>query len=193
MLPETRLHHVAIVSNDLERAVASLEVLGFRRISEHVHDMNGRKCTSVLLSVEPAGGTGEPLGTVLEIIKPQEGFASLSTTVQKRNDCLHHMCIEVPNVGEAINAVTDIGAEVISDPVPAAMFSGRRMAVIRCASPYFVPCLCHTCKWSERVAYYTGAIHWRPVSPRVLRCARPGRVRQVLRCARLPPCDGPDG
>ena len=122
-----KLHHVGIVVDDIESGIQRYKALfGFVPVSEVVDDPI-QKVSVVLLS------NPESDGAPIELIAPLTDDSPVSN-ILKGNLRLYHLCFLVDNIEEALQNLRSNGAIIISGPVPAELFEGKRIAFVY--SPY---------------------------------------------------------
>jgi FkbH-like protein len=116
-----KLHHVGIgvpsisMAIDYYRAVLQMEPTGsivFDRLQD----------AKLVMLQGPGGGPG------IELIEP--GSADSPVAGQARRGGIAHTCFEVENVDTEINRLREAGALVVREPMPAALFGGRRVAFL---------------------------------------------------------------
>lgn len=109
-----RIDHVAIVVRDMEAA------LGFYR------DMLGIQPSRVLdfpregvrIAFLPLGG---PDGSEIELLEPTDTTTGVARFLAQRGGGLHHICLEVPDITQALNDLRAAGAMLLDDtPRPTA-------------------------------------------------------------------------
>ena len=109
-----RIDHIAIVVRDMEAA------LGFYR------DMLGIQPSRVLdfpregvkIAFLPLGG---PDGSEIELLEPTDQTTGVARFLAQRGGGLHHICLEVPDIGQALNDLRAAGAMLLDDtPRPTA-------------------------------------------------------------------------
>ena len=112
-----RIDHVAIVVRDLETAlrfyrdtlgVAPSRVIDFPR-------------EGVKIAFLPMGG---PDGSEIELLEPTDPAGSVARFLEKRGEGLHHLCLEVEDIDEALAELTAAGAAVL-DTTPRPTAEGR--------------------------------------------------------------------
>jgi methylmalonyl-CoA epimerase len=115
--PVKRIDHVAIVVRDLDTAlrfyrdtlgVAPSRVIDFPR-------------EGVKIAFLPLGGPG---GSEIELLEPTDPAGGVSRFLEKRGEGMHHICLEVENIDEALAELTAAGAAVL-DTTPRPTAEGR--------------------------------------------------------------------
>jgi methylmalonyl-CoA/ethylmalonyl-CoA epimerase len=129
-----KLHHVGIVVDDIESGIQRYKALfGFVPVTE-VTDDPIQKVSVVLLSNPEADGAP------IELIAPLSDDSPVSNTL-KGNVRLYHLCFLVENIEEALKNFRSNGAIIISGPVPAELFEGKRIAFLYTPDKYVVELL----------------------------------------------------
>jgi methylmalonyl-CoA epimerase len=112
-----RIDHVAIVVRELEATlrfyrdtlgVAPSRILDFPR-------------EGVKIAFLPLGGPG---GSEIELLEPTDPAGSVARFLEKRGEGLHHLCLEVEDIDEALAELTAAGAAVL-DTAPRPTAEGR--------------------------------------------------------------------
>ena len=129
-----KLHHVGIVVDDIESGIQRYKALfGFVPVSEVVHDPI-QKVSVVLLS------NAESDGAPIELIAPLTDDSPVSN-ILKGNVRLYHLCFLVDNIEEALQNFRNNGAIIISGPVPAELFEGKKIAFVYSPDKYVIELL----------------------------------------------------
>ena len=129
-----KLHHVGIVVNDIELGIQRYKALfGFVPVSEVVDDPI-QKVSVVLLS-DP-----ESDGAPIELIAPLTDDSPVNN-ILKGNVRLYHLCFLVDNIEEALKNFRSNGAIIISGPVPAELFEGKKIAFVYSLDKYIIELL----------------------------------------------------
>ena len=114
-----RLLHMGVAVHDLPSALAFYEqTLGFRLVRGPVDDPIQQVTVCIL------GAAG---GAEIELIAPS-GDQSPVARYLAREVGAYHLCYEVPDIEQALRDVGGKGCLVVSPPVPATVFDGRRIA-----------------------------------------------------------------
>ena len=129
-----KLHHVGIVTGDIEAAIRRhKKMFGFVPITEVVDDPI-QKVSVVMLSGP------EPDSVPIELIAPLSEDSPVSK-ILKGTARLYHLCFEVDNIEEALKKLRSQGAIIISNPVPAELYEGERIAFVYTPDKYVVELL----------------------------------------------------
>ena len=116
MIPE-RIDHVAIIVRSLEQSLTFYrDLLGIT--PSEVKDV---PTEHVRIAFLPMGG---PNGSQLELIEPTTTNASLIKFLEKRGEGLHHVCLAVDNIDEALQEMKARGVPVL-DQQPRLAAEGR--------------------------------------------------------------------
>jgi len=129
-----KLHHVGIVVDDIESGIQLHKALfGFDPITEVVDDPI-QKVSVVLLSGPEADSVP------IELIAPLSDDSPVSK-ILKGNTRLYHLCFLVENIEETLKNFRSHGAIIISGPVPAELYEGKRIAFVYTPDKYVVELL----------------------------------------------------
>jgi len=116
MMPK-RIDHVAIIVRNIEQALTFYrDTLGIEpsKIQEVPTEQ-------VRIAFLPMGGPG---GSEIELIEPTTPDSSLSKFLEKRGEGMHHICLEVENIDDALREMQAKGA-VVLDEQPRIAAEGR--------------------------------------------------------------------
>ena len=126
-----KLHHVGIVTEDIESGIQRYkDMFGFVPVTEVVDDPV-QKVSVVLLSGPEADSVP------VELIAPLADDSPVSK-ILKGNVRLYHLCFLVEDIEEALKNFRSHGAIIISGPVPAELFEGKRIAFVYTPDKYVV-------------------------------------------------------
>ncbi len=129
-----KLHHVGIVTEDIESGIQRYKAMfGFVPVTEVVDDLV-QKVSVVLLSGPEADSVP------IELIAPLADDSPVSK-ILKGNARLYHLCFLVEDIEEALKNFRSHGAIIISGPVPAELFEGKRIAFVYTPDKYIVELL----------------------------------------------------
>lgn len=116
-----RIDHIAIIVHNIEQALAFYrDTLGI--VPGEIRDVPSEQ---VRIAFLPLGGPG---GSEIELIEPITSDSSLSRFLEKRGEGLHHICLEVENIEEALREMREKGAPVL-DATPRTAAEGRAIFV----------------------------------------------------------------
>jgi methylmalonyl-CoA/ethylmalonyl-CoA epimerase len=129
-----KLHHVGIVTDNIKSAIRRhKELFGFVPITEIVDDPI-QKVSVVMLS-------GPETGSVpIELIAPLSDDSPVSQ-ILKGKARLYHLCFLVEDIEETLKNFRSQGAIIISGPVTAELYEGKRIAFAYTPDKYVVELL----------------------------------------------------
>ena len=129
-----KLHHIGIVVQDIENGIQRYKsMFGFTPITEVINDPI-QKVSVVLLS-DP-----ELHSLPIELIAPLTDDSPVSK-ILKGKTRLYHICFLVENIEDSIKLLRSNGAIIISGPVPADLFKGKRIAFVYSPDNYIIEIL----------------------------------------------------
>ena len=118
------LHHLGFVVASISAAAEDFALsISARWNGEIIHDPIQR----VRVAFFYPSNTGNP---VYELVEPASEISPVSTFVKNKRGGLHHVCYEIDNVESVIEVAHSAGWTIISPPVSAVAFQGRRIAWI---------------------------------------------------------------
>jgi methylmalonyl-CoA/ethylmalonyl-CoA epimerase len=101
----TKLDHIAIVVEDIEKA---LEI--YRdAIGLHVENVTEEPAEAVRVAYLPTA-TGE-----IELIQPTTTDSGVAKYLAKKGEGLHHICLEVDDIEATIRQMTEQGMQVLGE------------------------------------------------------------------------------
>ena len=113
-----KIHHVAIAVPDIEAALTFWrDALGLEL--ERIEDVPSQKATVAFIPV----GESE-----LELVRPTEDETGVSKFINERGGGMHHLCLEVDDVTEALAILKSKGVRLINE-IPVEL-EGRKAAFI---------------------------------------------------------------
>jgi methylmalonyl-CoA/ethylmalonyl-CoA epimerase len=116
-----RFDHLGVAVPDLEPALSSYrEVFGYRLLSGPFDDAIQRTRVCFV-------GSGEPGDVAIELVAPL-GPGSPVERVLSKGTAAYHVCYEVADLEKTLTEVRARGCIIVSKPVPAVAFEGRRIA-----------------------------------------------------------------
>ena len=109
--------HTAISTSDLERLLAFYrDVLGLEPC--HPETVDGAQIVSIRLG-----------GVDVELLSPDATDGPISRYLEKRGPGIHHICLHVPNLDEALERCRRHGYHLV-DETPRTGAAGRRIAFV---------------------------------------------------------------
>ncbi len=115
-----RLHHIGIVVGDIAAAAPGYVAdYGYEAVTDVIHDPTQ---TAYVQFLRLEGDT-----TYLELVAPDGAESKLALAVKKGLP-LNHVAYAVDDIEGACRALGERGSFVISEPVAAVAFGGRRIA-----------------------------------------------------------------
>src|SRR5262245_20972285 len=101
-----RIDHIAIVVENLNAALTFYrDVLGIQ--PSQLIDFPGE---GVKIAFLPLGG---PAGSQIELLEPTDPTTGIGRFLQKRGEGMHHVCLEVPDIDQALAELQAAGAELL--------------------------------------------------------------------------------
>lgn len=121
-LSRVKFHHVGIATRDLRKTAADYEqALGISLTTDLIED-NVQGVRVAFAALKDGGGA-------LEFIEPLAPGSPVDNLLRNGGGA-YHVCFQVDSIDGALLKARDAGALVVSGPVPAAAFGGRRIAFI---------------------------------------------------------------
>lgn len=112
-----RIDHIAIIVRDLEQALSFYrDTLGIR--PRAIKDVPTEQ---VRIAFLPLGG---PNGSEIELLQPVTTDSSLAKFLAKHGEGMHHICLQVTNIDQALHDLQTQGAAVL-DEQPRIAAEGR--------------------------------------------------------------------
>lgn len=113
-----KLHHIGIAVQDLERALETYRALGLEVTGQEEVPEQG-----VRLAFLPVGQAR------LELLQPLRGDSPVARFLESRGEGLHHICLEVEDIEEALARAGRAGLRLV-DERPRAGAHGARVAFL---------------------------------------------------------------
>jgi len=118
-----KFRHLGVAVSKLEGTLQSYaQLFGYKLISGPFDDPIQKVSVCFL-------GSGDPDDAVVELVAPLTEDSPVKG-VLARGGGAYHMCFETPRLDEALTDVLAKGCLLVSKPVPAVAFGGRRIAWI---------------------------------------------------------------
>jgi methylmalonyl-CoA/ethylmalonyl-CoA epimerase len=131
---QMKLHHVGIVTKDIESTIRRhKDLFDFVPITKIVKDPIQK--VSVVMLAAPGADRG-----FIELIAPLSDDSPVSQ-ILKGKSRLYHLCFLVGDIEKAIRNFRSHGAIIISGPVPAELYGGKRIAFAYTPDKYVVELL----------------------------------------------------
>jgi methylmalonyl-CoA/ethylmalonyl-CoA epimerase len=114
-----RVHHLAVVVDDMDRALTfwrdalGLELAGIREVPEQASQV----------AFLPAGEAE------IELVRPTSADSGVARYLAKRGPGMHHICMSVGDLSETLARLAAQGVRLIN-PEPLAGADGRRYAFV---------------------------------------------------------------
>jgi len=113
-----KIDHLGIAVPSLDQAKAAWEALGFR--VEATQDVPTEKVRVAIFG----HGAGR-----IELVSPTGPDSPMAKAIEKRGEGLHHVCLEVPDIDQAMAALRAQGAPLLDEkPRPGA--GGSKVAFV---------------------------------------------------------------
>jgi methylmalonyl-CoA/ethylmalonyl-CoA epimerase len=114
-----RIHHVAVVVDDMEKSLSFWrDALGLN--PSEVRDVPEQKSQVAFL---PAGESE------VELVKPTSDDSGIAKYLTKRGPSMHHICVEVDDIRAMLVQLKSRGVHLINE-MPMASSSGKKYAFI---------------------------------------------------------------
>ena len=115
------LHHLGFVVSSISAAAADFAFsMSAHWDGEIIHDPIQRVRVSFF---SPA----DSRNPVLELVEPASESSPVNSFVKKGGG-LHHVCYEIDDLESGLREARAVGLVIVSEPVPAVAFGGRRIA-----------------------------------------------------------------
>ncbi len=118
-----KLHHIGILSKDIERDARHLsQSCGYEIVSDIIED---KVQTVKVLFLKQKGDS-----SYIELVSPLEEISSGGkiAVALRKGIVLHHMCYQTDNIERDLKNYRDNGFFVLCEPVAASAFKGRKIA-----------------------------------------------------------------
>ena len=114
-IPYGGIDHIGIVVRDINAAKATYrDVLGFNVTGGDILEDRGLEVVFV--------DTGN---SRIELIAPTRADSEVSSFLDKRGEGIHHMCVRVPNIDEALATLKTQGARLLHETAKAGAHNTR--------------------------------------------------------------------
>lgn len=113
--------HIGVAVENLQQSIDSYrELFGYRVLS-------GPFCDSIKRVTVCFLGTGEPHGVVIELVAALTDDAPIKRLLT-RGGGAYHICYAIADIEQAVADFRAKGSLIVTPPVPAVAFAGRRIA-----------------------------------------------------------------
>lgn len=116
-----RVNHIGIAVTDLEKSLKTWESV-FQFQAYGIEEVTERGVKVAYLDI--------PGGSALELIEPLEEGTPVDRFLKQRGEGIHHICLEVEDIDEAIRELKNKGIEFVSEK-PAKGAGGSRIVFLR--------------------------------------------------------------
>ena len=99
-----KVHHVAIAVRNLDEALT---------LYENLFDMKPSKIETVPDQGVKAAILTMKEGCEIELLEPIDPNGGVAKFLENKGEGIHHICLEVDNIDEALNEVADKGCQLI--------------------------------------------------------------------------------
>ena len=115
-------HHIGVATDNLEKAIEVYAFLGYSLQHQEIYHDPIQQVNIVFVAK-----TGHPL---VELISPATENSPIKAILNKMGASPYHSCFEVINIDMTIKFLREKRFVVISKPVPAVAFNGRKVAFL---------------------------------------------------------------
>ncbi|MCI0486186.1 MAG: VOC family protein [Blastocatellia bacterium] len=116
-----KFSHLGVAVQNIERAVSVYRDLFGYRVLSGPFDDSTQKATVCFI------GTGGEGDLVIELVAPLEDDSPVNRMLAKGASA-YHICYEVDDIDRTLADSREKGCVIVSKPVPAVAFEGRRIA-----------------------------------------------------------------
>ncbi len=115
----TRIHHVAVVVDDLEHSLSFWrDALGMEL--QELRDVPTEQSQVAFLPLE---------GSEVELVRPTSGDSGIAKYLAKRGPGMHHICLEVDDIAGMLAQLKSKGTRLINEE-PRVAADGRKYAFV---------------------------------------------------------------
>jgi methylmalonyl-CoA/ethylmalonyl-CoA epimerase len=102
----TKINHIAIVVEDIKAALAVYRDLVGLAV-DHIAEETAEQVRVAILSTE----NGD-----IELVEPTSPDSGVARFLARRGEGLHHICLEVEDMGSTVNQMKAHGLDVLGEP-----------------------------------------------------------------------------
>lgn len=115
-------HHIGVATENLEKAIDIYECLGYQLQHQGIYHDPIQQVNIVFVTKQ-----GHPL---VELISPATEISPIKSILKKMGSTPYHSCFEVINIDLTIKILREKRFVVITKPVPAVAFDGRKVSFL---------------------------------------------------------------
>jgi len=116
-----KINHIGIAVRDIEQSLKTWESV-FQFQASEIEEVTERGVKVAYLDI--------PGGSAVELIEPLEEGTPVDRFLKQRGEGIHHICLEVEDIDEAIRELKNKGIEFVSEK-PAKGAGGSRIVFLR--------------------------------------------------------------
>jgi len=122
-----KIDHIGVVVSDIEEALQVYQ----QALGLTLAKIQDRPDQAVRIAFLPTGGSE------IELVQPVTGDSGVARFLQKRGEGIHHICLEVDDIEQALADLQERGLQLI-DETPRTGFQGEKFAFIHPKSTHGV-------------------------------------------------------
>jgi len=122
-----KIDHIGVVVNDIEEALQVYQ----QALGLTLAKIQDRPDQAVRIAFLPIGESE------IELVQPVTGDSGVARFLQKRGEGIHHICLEVDDIEQALANLQERGLQLI-DETPRTGFQGEKFAFIHPKSTHGV-------------------------------------------------------
>lgn len=120
-MPNVRFAHIGMITGEMDRFKQIIEnIFGAVPVSPVVEDPNQKAFLQMFKSGQ----------TFLELISPVTEKSNVQTALNKNGEGVAHLCFETDDLSKTLDIVHSFGALIFSQPTPAVLFGGKKVAFV---------------------------------------------------------------
>ena len=120
-MPKVRFAHIGMITGDMVRCKDMVkQIFGAEPVSPVVADPKQEAFLQMFKSGQ----------TFLELISPMTEESNVQTALNRKGEGVAHLCFETDDLAKTLDIVHALGALVFSQPTPAVLFGGKRVAFV---------------------------------------------------------------
>jgi methylmalonyl-CoA/ethylmalonyl-CoA epimerase len=120
-MSDRTINHLGVAVRSIEQALPMYrDMFGYQVLSGPVQDPIQKVSVCFL-------GTGKPGDLTVEVVEPLGDDSPVNRMLEK-GVAAYHVCYEVDDIDQSLRDARSKGCVIVSKPVPAVVFDGRRIA-----------------------------------------------------------------